>query len=72
MSIPRVVAFEGLNEHSSKWTWRRIAMRCPNPGEYFMSGAIPMAYKARQHLTTEYLVVEPVSEYTLQQAWLPK
>jgi hypothetical protein len=68
----RVIAFEGLNELTSKWTFRVIGVRCPNRGDFFLSGAIPQAYKARQHLTMEYQIVEPIAEYTIKQVWVRK
>lgn len=37
-----------------------------------MSGAIPEAYKAKQHLTMEYQIVEPIAEYKLKQVWVKK
>lgn len=33
--------------------------RCPNRNEFFVSGAIPQGYRARQHLTREYWIVRP-------------
>lgn len=67
-----VVMFEGLNDPISKWTFRWLGKRCPNRGEFYLSGAIPQAYKAKQHLTTEYDVVEPTREYRRATVWLPK
>ena len=34
--------------------------RCPMAGEYYLSGAIPCAYKALNNLSTEYHIVKPV------------
>lgn len=68
---PSVVKFEGLNDMASKWSWKLIGYRCPNKGEFFLSGGIPEAYKAKQHLTTEYFVVEPLVEHKLRSKWLP-
>jgi hypothetical protein len=67
-----IMKFEGLNALTSRWSFRVLGKRCPNKGEFFMSGAIPEAYKARQHLTQEYYIVEPIEEYSLRQVWLPK
>lgn len=53
---PRKINFEGcgtLGLHE----YYVVAFRCPDKGEYYLSGAVPAAYKARQHLTTEYHIV---------------
>jgi hypothetical protein len=68
---PRVITFEGLDDMASKWSWRLIGYRCPNKGEFFMSGAIPQAYKARQHMTREYFVVEPITQHRRMSRWMP-
>ena len=65
-----IMTFEGLNALGSKWSFRVLGTRCPNKGEFFMSGAIPEAYKAKQHLTQEYQIVEPIAEYRLKQVWV--
>lgn len=67
-----LITFEGLNSLCSKWSFRVLGTRCPSKGEFFMSGAIPEAYKARQHLTQEYQIVEPIAEYKLKQVWVKK
>lgn len=76
--IPRLLAFErksgalaNLGCVSSKWSWKRIDFRCPKKGEYYVSGAIPEAYRAPNDLPTEYLVVEPLVEHKLKQVWQP-
>jgi hypothetical protein len=56
---------------ASKWTWRRVGFRRPKKGEYYVSGAIPEAYRAPNDLPTEYLVVERLVEHKLKQVWLP-
>ena len=55
-AFPTVMMFEGLGD----CFWQGPAVwRCPNKGEWFVSGAIPCGYQARQHLTTEYWIVKP-------------
>lgn len=65
-----IVAFEGLNPLFSKWSFRVLGTRCPNPGEFFLNGVVPMAYKAKHHLMTPYQIVEPVGEYKLWRVWV--
>ena len=36
--------------------WDGKPMRCPKAGEWFISGAIPEAYKAANDLNTEYFI----------------
>lgn len=39
-----------------KFRWDGEPMRTPKKGEYFLSGAIPVAYYAPNDLTTEYWI----------------
>jgi hypothetical protein len=41
--------------------------KCPDKGDFFVSGAVPQGYRARQHLTREYWVVKP-THYAKQQS----
>lgn len=66
-----VIVFEGLGGMASKWSYRRAGKAKPKRGEYYLSGAIPQAYKAPNDLTIEYEIVEPIREFKLQQVWLP-
>ena len=60
MSLPNVMPFEKVRDHKTmSCYWRRIAFRKPKKGEWYVSGAIPMAYRAPNDLPTEYLVVVP-------------
>jgi hypothetical protein len=34
-------------------------LKCPSRGDFYVSGAIPQGYRARQHLTREYWCVVP-------------
>lgn len=40
--------------------WDGLPPRCPKKGEYFLSGAIPVAYKAPNDLSTEYFIAIPL------------
>lgn len=62
---PRPIHFEGLVErHSShlnmRWV-KVIGFRPPRKGEYYLSGAIVEAYKAKNDLTASYWIVETLS-----------
>ncbi len=41
--------------------------RCPKKGEYFLSGAIPMAYLAPNDLTCKYWIAKIVKYKIVQQ-----
>lgn len=71
---PRLIPFEFVTGGllTSKWTWKWVAYRCPNKGEFYMSGALPTGYRARQHLTTEYHIIEPITEHVRRMRWVPK
>ena len=62
---PNVINFEGLGP----CYYEVVRMRCPNRGEYYLSGAVVAAYKARQHLTTEYYVVRPTYKAAQVARW---
>lgn len=42
--------------------WDGKPRRCPKKGEYFISGAVPAAYLARQDMTVEYFIAVLVQE----------
>lgn len=69
--MDRLLKFERKNELASKWSYRRVARRAPRKGEYYVSGAIPEAYRAPNDLSDEFLIVEPLVEHKLKQVWLP-
>lgn len=59
------VSFEGLGKvcgfrFSRELEYRKIAFRKPLKGEYYLSGAIPKAYRAPNDLLSPYWIVEPV------------
>lgn len=69
MSIPERIMFEHRGTQPDgmlaiparqRRRWRRVRFGAPRKGEYYVSGAIPMAYIAPNDLTMEYLIVEPV------------
>lgn len=39
--------------------YETVDYRCPHAGEWFVSGAIPQAYRAENDLSNEYLIVLP-------------
>lgn len=49
--LPSALPFDGIG--ACYWSGP-LEWRCPNKGDWYVSGAIPEAYRARQHLTTEY------------------
>lgn len=53
--MPQPMHFEGIG----MCFWADATYKCPNPGDYFVSGAIPQAYRARQALSREYWTVTP-------------
>lgn len=58
--IPEVIPFEQVRGHQTvDCFWERVGVRTPKKGEWYLSGAIPMAYKAPRDLSTSYIVVKP-------------
>ena len=54
--LPNPMPFEGIG--LCFWSGPAV-YKCPDKGEWFVSGAIPEGYRARQHLAREYWVVKP-------------
>lgn len=67
-SAPSIVEFEGFE--GSKFSYRYDTLRCPKQGEYYLSGAIPKAYKAPNDLSTEYLIVKKEYEFRLKRVYV--
>ena len=62
MKLPETLTFEDLPGGvgaGARCFFRTIGHRAPKKGEWFVSGAIPRAYRARGDLTSEYYVVVP-------------
>ncbi len=52
---------QGLNSVKGSYAINTGSKRPPKKGEYFLSGAIPMAYKAPNDLSTVYYIAEIVN-----------
>jgi len=57
----RKVTAEGFNWRNGKAypkfaRWDGQPARCPMKGEYFLSGALPTAYRAKADMTTPYFI----------------
>ena len=65
--LPTVLPFEG-NEWRN-WFYGIAGYRWPKPGEYYISGAIPMAYKAERALKQEYLIAIPLEKVEPATGW---
>lgn len=60
MALPEILTFEDIAPgRSVACYYERLGHRAPRKGEFYVSGAIPAAYKARADLSSEYLVVKP-------------
>lgn len=77
--LPKLLAFESLDGkyrdafNPNHATYKVLGYREPKKGEYYVSGAKPMAYKAPNDLGLTYLVVEPLVTYKRQTVtnWFP-
>lgn len=60
MSLPETLQFERLRGHlTTECFYKVVGKRPPKKGEWYVSGAIPMAYRARADLSAAYHVVVP-------------
>ena len=46
-----------------------VGYRCPNRGEFYLSGAVTEAYRAFADLSASYHVVKPTVQATPVKAW---
>lgn len=60
-SLPEVMPFEcvGPGRTTRDCYWKKVGFGLPKKGQWYASGAIPMAYQARADLSSSYLIVEP-------------
>lgn len=65
MALPETLRFEDLSRPGERVIggalcfYEVVGKRSPKRGEWFISGAIPVAYKAKNDLVSEYLVAKP-------------
>lgn len=60
------ITFEGKPGH---WSYSILGKRKPKAGEYYLSGAIPRGWLARNDLTTEYIVILPLRRFVQRTEW---
>ena len=53
---------EGFISRTSTYRWDGKPARVPKAGEYYLSGAIPTAYKAQKDMIGEFFIAVPVHE----------
>jgi hypothetical protein len=65
MALPEVLRFEDLGEPGERVIggprcfYAKGEFRAPKKGEWYASGAEPMAYKAKNDLSSAYQIVVP-------------
>lgn len=66
MNAPKIGRTPVLRENAMSphdvYRWDGQPARIPEAGEYFLSGAIPTAYKAGEGMTNAYFIAVPVHE----------
>jgi len=71
-TLPEVVQFGDSSLTSPHYTYEVVDYRPPLAGEYYLSGAIPQAYKAPNDLSTPYLIVKQKAKMVRRQGWVPE
>ena len=69
--LPETVFFEKINgKNGQRWDglcyYETLGFRSPLKGEWYLSGAMVQAYRARQDLTSLYYIVRPTHRAVLQ------
>lgn len=60
LKLPEHMPFENLDgTRTVECFYRVVGKRIPRKGEWYVSGAVPMAYRASRDLLSPYLIVEP-------------
>jgi hypothetical protein len=58
--LPEVMPFERVDGVKTRdCYWRHVRVGLPRKGDWYISGAIPMAYRAPNDLSSSYMVVAP-------------
>lgn len=58
--LPQVMPFERVDGFKTRdCYWEKIGFAIPRKGDWYVSGAIPMAYKAPNDLNSSFLCVRP-------------
>jgi len=58
--MPEVMPFERVDGTNTRdCFYKRIGFGIPRKGQWYISGAIPMAYRAPNDLRISFLIVEP-------------
>lgn len=76
MALPEVLPFEDLpgdvpgSRRTRECFYRKVATRAPRKGEWYVSGAVPMAYRAFNDLSSAYLVVVPTHRARKSNEWI--
>lgn len=52
-----------------RWWVEKIDFRKPLKGEYYLSGAVPTAYRASANMLAAYMVVKPVRVASARATW---
>lgn len=60
MALPSSVHFEGRG--FGRFHYRKLGLRPPKKGEFYLSGAVVQAYRAPNDLSSSYHVVEPTTQ----------
>lgn len=65
--LPLTLRFQGIG----LCFYRLGSFRCPDRGDFFVSGAEPFCYRASQHLTAEYWIATPTRKAVQRTIWVP-
>lgn len=63
--LPKAVNFEGVKNrftNDARCYYELVEFRAPLKGEFYLSGAIVMAYRAKNSLSTAYWIVRPTQK----------
>lgn len=71
--VPRLITFDKLssNTRREKFEWAYVGYRPVAKGEYYLSGAVVMAYLAENAIPSHYHVVLPQSAYLVGVVYKP-
>jgi hypothetical protein len=69
--LPSTLIFErdGTESRTSRFFYKVIGFRAPKKGEWFVSGAIPYAYRAINDLSTKFLIAEKTYHAIKDNSW---
>lgn len=69
--LPKHMPFERADGiRTRECFWKAVGMGTPKEGQWYVSGAVPMAYRAPKDLSSSFMIVRPTFYAEQVQQWV--